>query len=673
MSISFLFGIHCHQPVDNFSHIVDEVTFKSYLPFMRKASNFIDFKFAVHYSGWLFSYIKDHHPDLFSLFKKLSDRGQIEFFSGGFYEPVLSSIPKRDRIGQIKLLNDFIYENFGQKPRGLWLTERVWDPSIVPDLSECGIDYIVVDDYHFISMGFHKDSLYGYYLTEQDGVRMKIFPIDQKLRYIVPFKEPFEIIDYLYEIDKKGGKGAILFDDGEKFGVWPKTFEWVYEKGWIDRFFEDIFQNKEIEFKHFYQFVDENKPLGLAYLPLTSYKEMGEWSLFPDKFLLMEHFLSFLKKTEYAEISDLFVKGAHWKNFFIKYPESNHIHKRILKISEKAKVFNDRYIDDLLFRSECNDVLWHGIFGGIYLPNLRDNAFKYIIKAEKELEKYQKTDDIFVDDLLMDGYGTITMQSEKIKLLWTAKHGGQIKSFDIKDHEINIGNTLSRRWEGYHDDLLNSSAKSEENGSTGITTIHEMQVELDEEVKNKIAFDWYDRNSFVDHFVEQFIAEEIFSSKYRELGDFVNQPFNFRLEDNNLYFKRSGGLYLDKLYETSVEKRFILDDNILYFSIIVDTDFDKDIFYFMELNFHFYDYEEITLNKKKLEDLLSIKSKSLDIETQGFALKIDVGAEVDILSYKVNTIHQSEQGVDFTTQGIAVIFPFKFNRNFKIDGYIALL
>lgn len=670
MTLSFLFGIHCHQPVDNFKHIVDEVTLKSYLPFIESASKYKKFNFAVHFSGWLLEFIRNNHTGLFKTFQKLSDEGQVEFFSGGFYEPVLSAIPKRDRIGQIKKLNQFIYNNFGQKPKGLWLTERVWDPSIIPDLAECGIEYIVVDDYHFISMGFHKDSLYGYFVTEQDGVKMNIFPIDQKLRYIIPFKEPEEILSYTDEIVEKGGKSAIIFDDGEKFGVWPKTYEWVYEKGWLKRFFESFIDRKGIVFKHFYQFVEENKPLGLAYLPLTSYKEMGEWSLFADKFTQMERFISFVKRSEFADVADIFVKGAHWKNFFVKYPESNHIHKRILKISEKAKELKNDYLDDLLYRAECNDVLWHGIFGGIYLPNLRDNAFRYIIKAEKEIEKMEKLPDVTMDDLLMDGYGTATLRNDKVNLLFTAKHGGQLKSFDIKAFEINILNTLSRRWEGYHDALLSSDKVSDEELSTGITTIHEMKVSLDEDIKKQIAFDWYDRNSFVDHFVESFTSDDIAMTRYRELGDFANQPFDMERKDGAVSFKRSGGIYLDKRYDTFLEKQFSLEDDKLHFSISIDTDFDGDLWYLMEMNFHFFEYENLTINKKAFKKSFDTTTKKIEIDAGNISLKIVLNKSTDMFAYKVDTVHQSEQGVDFTTQGVAFVFPYKFSNRLKLKGDI---
>ena len=46
---------------------------------------------------------------------------------------------------------------FGQKPAGLWLTERVWDPAVIPDMAEIGIKNIIVDDYHLIAAGFPRD------------------------------------------------------------------------------------------------------------------------------------------------------------------------------------------------------------------------------------------------------------------------------------------------------------------------------------------------------------------------------------------------------------------------------------------------------------------------------------------------------------------------------------
>ncbi|MBX0311830.1 MAG: 4-alpha-glucanotransferase, partial [Sulfurihydrogenibium sp.] len=87
--VKLLFGIHCHQPVENFYEVVDEAIEKAYKPFLKIAKKYPKFKFAVHYSGWLLEYIKNYSKETFKLLQDLALDGQIEFFSGGYYEPIL--------------------------------------------------------------------------------------------------------------------------------------------------------------------------------------------------------------------------------------------------------------------------------------------------------------------------------------------------------------------------------------------------------------------------------------------------------------------------------------------------------------------------------------------------------------------------------------------------------
>ena len=65
-----------------------------------------------------------------------------------------------------------------------------------------------------------------------------------------------------------------------------------------------------------------------------------------------------------------FLKGGIWKNFFVKYEESNRIHKRTLELSKARESVNKPDFDTALYKAQTNDALWHGVFGGLYLPNL---------------------------------------------------------------------------------------------------------------------------------------------------------------------------------------------------------------------------------------------------------------------------------------------------------------
>ena len=91
-----LFGIHMHQPIDNFDWVIKHGVEVCYGPFFEVMSKYPQFKFAVHCSGWLMEEIKKKHPKVYKNIKYLADQGSIEFFSAGYYEPILSVIPSVD-------------------------------------------------------------------------------------------------------------------------------------------------------------------------------------------------------------------------------------------------------------------------------------------------------------------------------------------------------------------------------------------------------------------------------------------------------------------------------------------------------------------------------------------------------------------------------------------------
>ncbi len=664
MSVKLLFGIHCHQPVENFYEVVDEAVEKAYKPFFKVVSE-IDFRFSVHFSGWLLDYIRFYHKELFSLMKKCADKGQIEFFSGGFYEPVLASIPSDDRKIQIEKLNSFIKNHFGQEPQGLWLTERVWDDTIIKDLVDVGIKYVMVDDYHFISAGFKKEQLHGYFLTENEGKKLGVFPIDKTLRYITPFKPVDKVMEYLSSIPEK--KAGVIFDDGEKFGIWPKTYWWVYEKNWLKDFIDAVENSDKVESFLYKDFFEKEKPEGLAYLPTTSYYEMGEWALPPDGFQEIEFLKEKLEKEGLSEYFEKYVKGSIWKNFFIKYPEANRIHKRFLEISLENRDIKDNnsFLEPLL-ASQCNDVLWHGVFGGLYLPNLRNNAYRFLIKAEKEAEKIKgKSSYIQKKDITFDGYDDIKVSTENLILVFSSKEGGQLIEFSIKDKEFNFQNTLTRRKEGYHYKFLEEK-KHQETHDEGISTIHEAEIEVSkEEIKKKLIYDWYNKNSFIDHITDARLSlESFYRCSFREYSDFANQPFDIeKIEKNQVFFSRDGGIYKGKKFDTKLKKIYKIENALIEYIIEIETEDKEENIYLLEMNFHFAIFDKVLVNGEKLQmtEKKNIQTLSIKDPFTEKTLNIRFDRPVSCLIAPVETVSQSEKGVDLTLQGYSFGFylPFK--------------
>ena len=144
-----------------------------------------------------------------------------------------------------------------------------------------GIEYTVLDDFHFKNAGLAESQLYGAYLTEDDGRVMTIFPGSERLRYLIPFAEPQETIDYLGRIANERPDAVVVFgDDGEKFGTWPETHKHVYTDRWLERFLDALVANQEwIRVTTLAEAADNVPPVGKIYLPDSSYREMTEWVL----------------------------------------------------------------------------------------------------------------------------------------------------------------------------------------------------------------------------------------------------------------------------------------------------------------------------------------------------------------------------------------------------------
>ena len=260
----FAMGLHFHQPVGNFPHVLEKVYKNCYKPFLELVEKYPDIKFSIHFSGCLLDFFKNDHPNIIKLVSKLADRGQIDIMGGGYYEPIFISIPPQDRFGQLELMTHRIKEIFGVEAQGLWTPERVWSPELAALFKKTGLDYSILDDIHFIKAGVGNKDLYGYYLTKYKDSEFKIFPSLKELRYDIPFKPPNQTIDYIIKESK--GKNSPLFtygDDGEKFGAWPGTQKLVYEEGWLEKFFLELLKkNKDIKTIKFSEFLEENPALG---------------------------------------------------------------------------------------------------------------------------------------------------------------------------------------------------------------------------------------------------------------------------------------------------------------------------------------------------------------------------------------------------------------------------
>src|ERR1700756_4110945 len=386
--------LHAHQPCGNFEHVLEKAYDDSYLPFLQHLEEHPHVRLGLHYSGPLLTWIEQHRPEYFDRLRKLVQSGQVELVGGGFYEPILVSIPPEDQLEQITRLAGYLEKHFGPPPSGAWLAERVWEPQLPSVLAEAKVAYTLVDDMHFLAAGFEPEELFGAYIAEDRGKSVWLYPGQKALRYLVPFGKVEDVLAYLRDAASVHPGGvAAMGDDMEKFGVWPGTHEHCYKNGWLSDFFAALEKNSNwLSVCTPGEYLASHSPLGRADLPTASYTEMMEW-VFPTR--VRQRYHAVLQ--EFAARPEVlaFLRGGSWRGFFRKYSESNLLHKKMLRVSARIaaapapaceqrekQVAELAEARDLLLRAQCNDAYWHGIFGGIYAPHLRTDPARNLIRAE---------------------------------------------------------------------------------------------------------------------------------------------------------------------------------------------------------------------------------------------------------------------------------------------------
>src|SRR5579862_7107991 len=89
--------IHSHQPVGNFDAILEKIYQQSYLPFLQHLSRHPGVRMGLHYTGPLLEWFDERHPEFMDELGKLAARREGEIVGGGFYQPIMISIPSGDQ------------------------------------------------------------------------------------------------------------------------------------------------------------------------------------------------------------------------------------------------------------------------------------------------------------------------------------------------------------------------------------------------------------------------------------------------------------------------------------------------------------------------------------------------------------------------------------------------
>jgi alpha-amylase len=541
--VRLIFALHNHQPVGNLDGVFEAAYRDSYRPFLDVMEDYPEIPWVLHTSGPLMEWLADHQPDYVDRLRAMVAEGRVEVLGGGFYEPVMTMIPHRDRVGQVRSYADYLAELLGATVRGMWVPERVWEQHLVSAMAEAGVEYTVLDDYHFRRAGLTPDALSGYYLTEDDGRLLKVFPGSERLRYLIPFHEPHESYEFLRKLaEERPGATVVHADDGEKFGSWPQTFDHVFTHGWLRRFCDMVRANRDwIHPTTFAKAVDQTLPLGKVYLPDGSYREMTEWALPADRLVALKEAQKQAEADHAAERLKPFVQaGGIWRNFKVKYAESDEMYARMLGLSQRLAALVSRpdadpdYLDAArteLYRGQCNCPYWHGSFGGLYLPHLRNAIYRHLIAAHNALDDAEGRIGpcvaLEVGDFNLDARQEVRLGNDRLVAFIRPASGGHVYELDVRHALTNVLSTLDRRPEPYHDAVAAAAGRSETSPAFTPDRVILKQDGLD----RLLVYDRHPRKALVDHFYPADVTlDDLAACRDVERGDFVQGAYLSRVQ-----------------------------------------------------------------------------------------------------------------------------------------------
>jgi hypothetical protein len=293
-------------------------------------------------------------------------------------------------------------------------------------------------------------------------------------------------------------------DDMEKFGVWPGTHKHCFTDGWLNDFFTALEKNSDwLKVTTPGEYLVSHAPLGRADLPTASYTEMMEWVL-PTR--VRQRYHAVLKEFSARPEVLSFLRGGSWRGFFRKYPESNLLHKKMLRVSARiaaapshhgTKAHEDLLqARDLLLKAQCNDAYWHGIFGGIYAPHLRTDPWRNLIRAEAIADRQTPgalAARVELLDYDADGATELLFTALDYQALLKPSDGGTIAAFDFRPAAATLVNSILRRPEAYHASLREAAGKS----ATGaVSSIHEQTRVKEPGLERFLRYDRWPRHAF---------------------------------------------------------------------------------------------------------------------------------------------------------------------------------
>jgi alpha-amylase len=235
--------------------------------------------------------------------------------------------------------------------------------------------------------------------------------------------------------------------------------------------------------------------------------------------------------------------GGSWRNFKAKYPESDEMYARMIGLSDRLAVLSQSvdadpdYLAlarDGLYRAQCNCAYWHGAFGGLYLPHLRNAIYRQLILTHDALDEAEGRTgprvSIDAADFNLDARQEVRLENDRLIAFVRPAQGGHVYELDVRSAGSNVLATLDRRPEAYHAAIAAAYATNSD-AYDGPPSILNKVVLKQDGLNHLLVYDRHPRKALVDHFLPlDATLDDLKTCRDIERGDFVNGTYFSKIQ-----------------------------------------------------------------------------------------------------------------------------------------------
>ncbi len=208
--------LHIYQPPTQYDNVLERITNQCYRPLLSLLISVPEAQISFNVPASLVELWHknlDKYADIFKLFGKLAERGQIELLGSAAYHPLLFKLPQPEVFRQIKIneqINKELLHGFSSGG-GFFPPELALDSEVLDIVDFCGYEWVISESPLHIRSVENED--YPYVLRAQ-GLDLGIVFRNKSLSLDFAFSR----ISSVGELLSKEINNPIVALDGETFG-----------------------------------------------------------------------------------------------------------------------------------------------------------------------------------------------------------------------------------------------------------------------------------------------------------------------------------------------------------------------------------------------------------------------------------------------------------------------